>query len=99
MKENEELLSNLSIPFIKIGSGCLIRREDMKMAIGSLLRSEYEITGYDAFTVRQQKRQPHMPFCASLSKDRRKSLVKILETLNDDPEYINYYELTFRKNA
>ena len=90
--KSSELYEDWGLPYIIIGSGVLIAREQA-------LKGFYFL-GYDAFTVFPDgTRQPHMEFNASFSRERQITFMEAIETINEDPSEVTHYEFYFRPQA
>jgi hypothetical protein len=92
-----QLYNEWGIPFIRIGSGCLVSRENAVLLIERLYQDGYCFLGYDAFTVLANgSRQPHLEFSASYSAKNQPTLSQAIESLIDDPSNVSHYEFIFK---
>ncbi len=98
--KSSEFYEDWGLPFIIIGSGVLIARDQAVRVIELLYEKGFYFLGYDAFTVFPDgTRQPHMEFSASFSREKQKTLLEAIETINEDPLEITHYEFYFRSQA
>ncbi|MCZ4252352.1 hypothetical protein NQU96_08470 [Pseudoalteromonas elyakovii] len=98
--KSSELYEDWGLPYIIIGSGVLIAREQALRVIELLYEKGFYFLGYDAFTVFPDgTRQPHMEFNASFSRERQITFMEAIETINEDPSEVTHYEFYFRPQA
>ncbi len=91
-----DIYKGWGIPVVKIGNGLLVARVDAKLTIKAIVESRYHLLGYDCFTVLSDgKRQPHINFCASFSKDNQPSVEQVINSIKSDPIEITHYEFVF----
>jgi len=92
-----QLYLEWEIPFIRIGSGCLVSRQNAVLLIEHLYQNGYCFLGYDAFTVfTNGSRKPHLEFGASFSANNQPTLYQAIESLIDDASEVSHYEFIFK---
>ena len=102
MQKWHDLLEEFHFPHVRRGGVPLVARADAPSCIDLIYANGWHFLGYDSFTVRDGRIQPHLEWSPDWSRSGSPGTPakeSVLAEIAGHPGYVTHYEFVFRSAA